>query len=287
MDGTVQTADGRTVGYATFGRSDGVPVVWCHGGPGSRLEPTASSAAAVGAGLRVIGIDRPGYGRSTPDPGRTIAGWAADALTVADHLSLARFYVVGVSTGGAYALALAALAPERVQGVVACCAMTDMREVLARTTMSDALCHALWDATDRTAAITAAEAAFGADGSQMLENELGGLLAPSDLALFENPAYLEAAAVGVPAMFAWGGQGYADDRLADGPGWETFDVTQVECPVTVLHGEDDRVVEMVHARHTTSLLRDARLELRPDHGHLSIVGQVVPTVEEMLGSRPS
>jgi pimeloyl-ACP methyl ester carboxylesterase len=83
-------------------------------------------------------------------------------------------------------------------------------------------------------------------------------------------------------MFAWGVQGYADDRLADGPGWETFDITDVECPVTLIHGKADGVVDVVHARHTASILRDARLELHPELGHLSIVPTIVPTIEQML-----
>jgi pimeloyl-ACP methyl ester carboxylesterase len=201
---------------------------------------------------------------------------------VAGYLSLDRFYVVGVSTGGAYALALAALAPERVLGVVVCCAMTDMRDGPARSTMSAETCHALWDAPDIAAATAAAAAAFGNDGSLLLEGELGEGLGPSDLALFEDPAFLEAAAAGVPAMFAWGVQGYADDRRADGSGWDTFDIADVACPVTVLHGEDDGVVDVIHARHTVSILRDARLELRPELGHLSVVAEIVPTIEEML-----
>jgi pimeloyl-ACP methyl ester carboxylesterase len=54
-----------------------------------------------------------------PRPGRTIAGWVPEALAVAGHLGIGMFAVVGTSTGGAYALALAALAPQRVLGVVA------------------------------------------------------------------------------------------------------------------------------------------------------------------------
>ena len=60
-------------------------------------------------------------------PGRSIADWVPDGLAVADHLGIERFVAVGVSTGGAYSLALAANAPDRVLGVVACCALTDMR----------------------------------------------------------------------------------------------------------------------------------------------------------------
>jgi pimeloyl-ACP methyl ester carboxylesterase len=102
-------------------------VLWCHGGPGSRLEPAYLRREASEAGLRIIGIDRPGYGLPAPQPGRTIADWVTEALAVAGHLGIGQFAAVGISTGGAYALALAALAPERVLGVVACCSMTDMR----------------------------------------------------------------------------------------------------------------------------------------------------------------
>ena len=149
MDTTIQMADGRTVGFADFGPPDAVAVLWCHGGPGSRLEPAFLDADAVAAGLRIVGIDRPGYGLSTTQPGRTIAGWVPDALAVADQLDLAKFIVVGTSTGGAYALATAALAPDRVLGVVACCAVTDMRAPEPRATMSAPHAHALWDAPDR------------------------------------------------------------------------------------------------------------------------------------------
>src|SRR5262245_4001721 len=68
-------ADGRAVGVADYGAAGDMPVIWCHGGPGCRLEPACSAEAASRAGLRLVGIDRPGYGRSTPQPGRTIGGW--------------------------------------------------------------------------------------------------------------------------------------------------------------------------------------------------------------------
>ena len=135
-DQTIGLASGRTVGFADYGIPDATAVLWCHGGPGSRLEPAYLRRQASEAGLRIIGIDRPGYGLSTPQPGRTIAGWVPEALAVADHLGIGPFATVGISTGGAYALALAALAPARVLGVVACCSMTDMRWPEGRATMS-------------------------------------------------------------------------------------------------------------------------------------------------------
>jgi pimeloyl-ACP methyl ester carboxylesterase len=105
-DQTIGLVSGRTVGFADYGIPDATAVLWCHGGPGIRLEPAYLRRVASEAGLRIIAIDRPGYGLSTPQPGRTIAGWVPEALAVADHLGIGPFAAVGVSTGGAYALAL-------------------------------------------------------------------------------------------------------------------------------------------------------------------------------------
>ena len=124
QDQRIRLADGRMAGFADYGPAAVTAVLWCHGGPGSRIEPAHLAAQAAQAGLRIIGIDRPGYGLSTPMPGRTIARWVPEALAVADHLGIGQFAVVGTSTGGAYALALT---PDRVLGVVACCSMTDVR----------------------------------------------------------------------------------------------------------------------------------------------------------------
>jgi pimeloyl-ACP methyl ester carboxylesterase len=80
---------------------------------------------------------------------------------VADQLSVGSFATVGVSTGGAYALALPSLAPDRVLGAIACAAMTDMAYAPARATMSRPHTHAVWDAPNREAAIAAAVDATG------------------------------------------------------------------------------------------------------------------------------
>ena len=102
MTATVTSPDGRTIGFDDQEPPDGTAVLWCHGGPGSRLEPVWLRDEAVAAGLRIVGVDRPGYGLSTPRPGRTIADTVADLLAVADHLAIEQFVTVGVSTGGAY-----------------------------------------------------------------------------------------------------------------------------------------------------------------------------------------
>jgi pimeloyl-ACP methyl ester carboxylesterase len=282
LDQTMRLASGRVVGFADHGHPGDTAVIWCHGGPGSRLEPSYVAPAAVDAGLRLVGIDRPGYGLSTPDPGRTIGGWAPDALAVADHLGIDRFVTVGISTGGAYALAMAALAPRRVLGVVPCCSMTDMRCEPARATMSRPHSHAVWEAPDRDAALAAAVAAHGTDGSRIFESAEGPPLAPSDLAMIADHPFGRLWAAAVPATFAQGLEGYTDDRLADGPGWVSFDVADITCPVIVLHGAADVIADPVHARHTAAIVPHAELRIVDDLGHFSIQDRLVPAIVDVL-----
>jgi pimeloyl-ACP methyl ester carboxylesterase len=257
QDQLVRLADGRVVGFADYGPPAATAVLWCHGGPGSRIESAHLAVEAAQAGLRIIGIDRPGYGLSTPQPGRTIGGWVPEALTVADHLGIGQFATVGTSTGGAYALALAALAPDRVAGVVACCSMTDVRWPEGRATMSRPHTHAVWEAPDRAAAIAAAIDAHGEGGSKMRGAGMAAALAATDAELFSSPAWMAEAPAAFRAMFAQGLEGYADDRLADGGGWVSFDAASIRCPVTVLHGASDSIVDVIHAGHTAELIPGA------------------------------
>ena len=280
-DQTIGLASGRTVGFADYGIPDATAVLWCHGGPGSRLEPAYLRREASQAGLGIIGIDRPGHGLSAPQPGGTIAGWVPGALAVADQLGIGQFAAVGISTGGAFALALPALAPERVLGVVACCSMTDMRRPEGRATISGPHVRAVREAPDRAAALAAATDAHGEDGSK-IRGEIAGVLPPSDLALFGDPGWMQQATAGFPAMCARGLQGYTDDRLADGAGWVTFDVRSIQCPVTVLHGGSDRMVDVIHAHHTAEVVPGANLVIFDDHGHFSIVTKVVPAISNLL-----
>jgi pimeloyl-ACP methyl ester carboxylesterase len=277
----IEVPDGRTVGVAEYGVPEGKAVLWSHGGPGSRLEPIHLDSGAVEAGLRLIGVDRPGYGLSVPQPGRTVGSWVPDALAVADHLGIDDFVTVGVSTGGAYALAVAALAPERVRGVVACCAMTDMRCQPARATMSPRHAHAVWHAPDRASAIAAAIDSHGLDGRKLFTGDAPALAA-SDLALFADPEWMKQIRATVPAMFAHGLDGYADDRIADGPGWVTFDVESITCPVIVVHGRSDIIVDVIHAEHTAAIVPNAELRVFDELGHFSIETQVLPAIIDLL-----
>ncbi|HEX3678091.1 MAG TPA: alpha/beta hydrolase [Galbitalea sp.] len=286
--GTLTLKDGRTVGFAEFGSPDGHPVLWCHGGPGNRFEPEAYAPAATEHGLRIVGIDRPGYGLSSPHPGRSIVDWIDDGIAVAEHLELARFATVGCSTGGAYALAIASLHPERVDAVVACCTLTDMswpdgRAMMTGPSGTGRLFTGIWNSPDRATAITSTEKVIGADGSGLLAlGSDGPALPAADIALFTDPTIAPIFVKSMPESFTFGLQGYVDDRIADGAGWTTFDVSAVACPVVVLHGSEDSIVPVEQARHTASLVGDATLSIVAELGHFSIVREVMATLAGLL-----
>jgi len=107
-------SDGRTLGFGEYGAPDGLPVFAFHGTPGSRFMLRAGDATARRAGVRLIAPERPGYGLSSYQRNRTLKGWADDVAALADALGVGTFAVAGISGGGPYAAASAALLPERV-----------------------------------------------------------------------------------------------------------------------------------------------------------------------------
>ncbi|SON60493.1 hypothetical protein MSIMFI_01988 [Mycobacterium simulans] len=92
--------DGRELAYLEWGDPAGYPAFYFHGTPSSRLEGAFADGAAKRAGLRLIAIDRPGFGRSTFKQGRTFRDWPADVCALADAFELEQFGVVGHSGAG-------------------------------------------------------------------------------------------------------------------------------------------------------------------------------------------
>lgn len=115
-DGSVTIGDGRRISYRIFGAapSDAFPVLALHGTPGSRLKFSVAEEPAAALGLSIIAPDRWGYGDTDPHPVPTLAAFAGDMAALADHLSLRRFAVMGVSGGGPFAAACAARLGQRV-----------------------------------------------------------------------------------------------------------------------------------------------------------------------------
>ena len=116
--------DGCDLGYAQYGSPTGRAVFYLHGLPGSRIEAVRLEQSALKHNARIIAVDRPGYGWSSPQPRRTILDHAKDIQDLAEHLELNEYAVMGVSGGGPYVLACAASLPaEKLRAVAVVCGM--------------------------------------------------------------------------------------------------------------------------------------------------------------------
>ncbi len=110
----VQLQDGRQLSYARVGDPTGIPILFFAGTPGSRMEAFFGEDAAREHGFDVYALDRPGFGYSTPSPGRTLKDWVSDVIEFADALKLDSFGVIGLSGGGPYLHSLVRLEPKRI-----------------------------------------------------------------------------------------------------------------------------------------------------------------------------
>jgi pimeloyl-ACP methyl ester carboxylesterase len=107
-------APGLSLAWNEFGAPDGAPVFYYHGWPSSRLQARLAHNLAAERGLRIIAMDRPGMGKSTLIRDRKLEDWPELMGRFADHLGIAKFGQLGVSGGGPYVLACAAMIPERL-----------------------------------------------------------------------------------------------------------------------------------------------------------------------------
>lgn len=108
---TLVLPDGRKLGYAEYGARTGQPVLYMPGFPSSRIEGAGFDPEATKVGARIIAVDRPGYGLSSPHAEGTLLSHAQDVGVLANHLGLRRYGVLGISGGGPYALACARVLP--------------------------------------------------------------------------------------------------------------------------------------------------------------------------------
>jgi pimeloyl-ACP methyl ester carboxylesterase len=110
--------DGRNLAFCEYGAPRGATVFWFPGTPSSRLFIPPDTQALERRGLRLVVVERPGYGVSDPLPTRTLLDWPDDVAQLADAIDVERFAVVGFSGGGPYAAACACALADRVRRLV-------------------------------------------------------------------------------------------------------------------------------------------------------------------------
>jgi pimeloyl-ACP methyl ester carboxylesterase len=284
---TARTADGRSLQVRAAGPAGGLPLVFHHGTPGGAEFYPPMFAAAVRAGLRLIIYARPGYGASSPAPGRRVADVAADVAAILDELGEQHFVTLGWSGGGPHALACARLLPER------CIAAATMAGVAPHD--ADGLDWLAGMGDDNVVEFGAAargEAELTkllTEAAQLLRqltdaelvDGLGDLVSAADKAALhgELAGYLVAS---FGSGLRPGIDGWRDDDLAFVRDWGLSLDGRV--PVAVWQGDQDRMVPVAHGTWLAAHLPAARTHILPGAGHLSLpIDDVVDDLLELAG----
>lgn len=270
----IELADGRTLHvYETGWRSSRFPIIWHHGTPNVGSPPEPLMRAAKKAGLRWVSFDRPAYAGSTRNRGRSVGSVAADVEQLADALGLERFAVFGHSGGGPHALACAAELSDRVSAVAVSGSLAPYRSQ-SSDEPDDAGAQAGLDAEawfDGMGPISSASlrAALEGEDRKRAHEESGGEGIDFGLrdwaALAGSWAWLATVAA---AAVATGMDGIVDDDLAYVAPWGV-DLQRVTAPTLVVHGSDDRVVPVAHARWLADAVPGAKLWELDGEGHIS------------------
>jgi pimeloyl-ACP methyl ester carboxylesterase len=246
----------RVVNYCLYGPEDGVPVVSHNGSPSTRWKRPNIVAAIERAGVRMLVHDRPGYGGSTRAPGRRVADVAEDVRLLADAVGWDRFAIHGHSGGGPYALASAALLPDRVSrcAVGAGLAPSHARGVdfFGRLDPSrgQTLRLAL-EGEDKLRPFMAEGAArimatIAEGGPEMLQ-EPGEVATSAPTRAIDDPE----AMARLHATFVDSLDGWIDDQFAFVHPWG-FDVSEIAVPVGIWHGSRDTRMPRAHSDWLTA-----------------------------------
>jgi pimeloyl-ACP methyl ester carboxylesterase len=253
-----------------MGERNGIPVIFHHGTPGSRL--ARHPEQAVYEGFRVVSCDRPGYGGSDRRLGRTVASVAEDTAALADALEIDDFAVLGVSGGGPHALACACLLPRRVTraAIVVGAAPSDDPEFDFLAGMAEINVREFGAALEGREAVERELAPYveatRADPDAVID-ELAAQLPDYDREVFERPPVRAVLRESLLEAVRQGTAGWVDDDLAFAAGWG-FRLQDVRTPVHLWQGELDVLVPRSHGEYLARNIREATFELVPGAGHM-------------------
>ena len=285
LEGNIAVGEDRQIGFAEFGDPQGRAIFWLHGTPGARRQiPMEARIYAEKSGIRLIGIDRPGIGSSTPHQYDAAIAFADDLRTMADTLGIDNMIVIGLSGGGPYALACAAAMPDRV---VAAGVIGGVAPTIGSDAISGGVMGGLGVRVAPLLQVAGGPIGFVATALIRLIRpiaspvaDLYGRVSPeADRLLLARPEIkamflddlLNGSRKQIAAPFS--------DVVVFARDWG-FRLDEVKIPVRWWHGDHDHIVPFAHGQHVVARLPDAELYHLPGESHLAGLGRA----EEILGT---
>jgi pimeloyl-ACP methyl ester carboxylesterase len=282
---TVPTPDGRTLAVEDSGDPAGRPVLVHMGTPNSRHRYGPNVKDAAERGLRLISYDRPGYGGSSPQPGRSVADCAGDVRSLCAELGIDRLAMWGISGGGPHVLACAALLPDLVTAAASLASLApygaqglDYFVGMGQDNVDDTRLFLADEASARAKTDKDREELLALSPEDVAKG-IESLLTPTDAAVLRG----ELAEYLVSSMqdgLAPGSQGWWDDTCMIRP-WG-FELADISVPVLLLHGRQDMFVPFGHGEWLAAHIPGVEARLLDNDGHLTLLQNRVPEVHAWL-----
>lgn len=276
----VDLGDGRALAADDVGDPAGVPVLYLHGSPDCRLARHPDDGVAAALGVRLVAVDRPGYGGSDPQRIPDVLAWADDVARLLDHLAVGRCRIAAWSAGAPWAFGLAARLSDQVEAVVTYGAVAPLAAFADPEVV----------AASGPRAGVVEELAAGASVGEVAEAVSALLVPPSpvDLALArelitdaysprtraaidEVPGLLDQLANSfIGAIARHGAAGLTADVMVQFTDGAEPPLARVSCPVVLAHGQHDPIAGPAVGAWLAARLPKSRVAVW-DHGHQGLL----------------
>ena len=280
--------DGRELAWLELGDPDGPAVFALHGTPGSRRQIVIDEQPVVAAGVRLICVDRPGYGLSTYKPRRTLRDFPSDIVTLADHLGIDRFSVVGISGGGPHAAVCGALLPDRIHAIALASGVGPLSEPGAEEGMLE-----FNRVMTRVARVFpwimlpffALSNAVTRRWPERAMRSFRRRLPDPDAHVLKRPEVAAAFADDLRHASHTAGRAAVQDFALFARDWD-FRLEEIRVPVHLWQGDRDRNVPASHARLQARLIPGSVLHECPGEGHLLVIDRVEEILRTITAPQP-
>lgn len=266
--------DRRRLGFDEHGPVGGTPLFYFHGSPSARIEFGLFGDEALLEALNVhlIAPDRSGSGLSDFQPSRTFLDWPADVTTLADHLQLERFAILGYSGGGSYTAACALAIPKRITraGIVSGTApfnismLADNINKASRNFMD--LSHQKPWLSRLILRMMGAMTYLTPD--KVIANALAAL-PEADRVIVAQPEVQQRFLAMIQEALRHGPRGAQHDTRLMVTAWD-FKPQDIQIPVYLWHGEQDQNAPIAMGRYMAEAIPNSQAGFYPGEGHLSL-----------------
>jgi len=266
-----QLKDGRRLGFAEYGDLSGKPIIIFHDLWSNRTLRHPDDNILKQMGIRLIGIDRPGYGMSTRKPNRSFMDVVDDTMLLASGLNLKQFAVLGYSAGAPYALACAYRFPDIVTHCAVVSSLPPMDDPQGFQAINARYSRLFQLAKNMPGFYRLLmQGFFWIDSRRQPEYFIRELLATMpmmDQQVLANPLVFCQWSAMWEDIRTNGSDGFVDEMMALVKPWG-FRLQSIQPPVEIWWGELDTFSSPIVGQRMADFIPNATLHLMPQAGHL-------------------